>query len=166
MTRPKYGVLFHELGHLIDDKAIGFGRHVSGTDELRRSLASEVDSYITSTLTRLKREAIASGKSPKEIKKADAYASVEKELSGQLSFSSKIAVSDVFSGITKNKIEDGWKHSTSYWTQNETNVCLEFFAQTFADSINNPEGIEITKKYFPESYKIFERMIHEIGEKK
>ncbi len=164
--RPRYGVLFHELGHLIDDKSGSFGRYASGTAELRDSLVSEVESYISSTLTRLKREALSSGKNPKGVKKVDAYAAVEKELKGKLSYMEKCTVSDVFSGVTLNKVKDGFAHSTSYWKEDEKNVCYEFFAQTFSDSINNPEAIETTKRYFPESYKIFEKIISEIGEKK
>ena len=164
--RPRYGVLFHELGHLIDNKAIGLGGYVSCAEELHNSLCGEVNSYISSTLVRLRSEALSAGQNPKAIKRSDAYTVVEKEISGQLTMREKIAVSDVFSGVTKNKVNDGWTHSTSYWKENDKNVCLEFFAQTFADSINNPEAIETTKRYFPESYKIFESMITKIGEKK
>ena len=162
--RPQYSSLFHELGHLIDDKTGIVNASVSATD-LHDSLVSEVNSYIVSTLDRLKSEALASGQNPKEIKKADAYKAVAREIT-QLPKHSKMAVSDIFGGVTKNKVDDGWGHSTSYWRWNKNLVSMEFFAQTFSDSITNPEAIEITKRYFPESYKIFERIISEIGGKK
>lgn len=160
--RPKYSVLFHELGHLIDD----FGHGSMGAADLRKSLTSEVESYVSSTLDRLKSEAVLSGRNPKEIKKTDVYQVVEKEISTQLPYGAKMTVSDVFSGVTGNKVRDGWTHSTSYWRQDKNLVSSEFFAQTFSDSINNPEAIEITKRYFPESYKIFERIIKEIGDRR
>ena len=163
--RPQYSSLFHELGHLIDDKAGIVNVSVSATD-LHDSLVSEVNSYIASTLDRLKSEALEAGQNPKEIKKLDAQKAVEREISTQLPMKSKLVVSDIFGGVTKNKVNDGWGHSTSYWRSDKNLLSMEFFAQTFSDSITNPEAIEITKRYFPESYKIFERIISEIGGKK
>ena len=161
---PRNRTLFHELGHLIDNSGGGWYSQWLEFD-LYDSLVSEASSYINDTLGRLKKEAVSLGVSPKTVKKADAYNWIEQEI-WHLPMKTKATVSDMFSGVTKNKVQDGYTHPTSYWKVDETQVCLEFFAQTFSDSINNPEAIELTKKYFPKSYNIFEQIIDKIGGKK
>ena len=164
--RPQYNTLCHELGHLIDN-SVGLGYCSQDWKYgLYDSLVSEVNDYVNNKLTELKSNALSMGLSPRAFKKADAYKAVEKEISTQLMFKSKMAVSDIFGGVTLNKVKDGWGHSTSYWKGDKDNICFEFFAQTFSDSITNPEAIEVTKKYFPKSYKIFEQIINDIGGKK
>ena len=163
-SRPAYSVIFHELGHLIDNKVTSLGNY-SCTSKygLFNVLKSEVDEYVNSRLKQLKAGAFKEGKSPREIKKSNAYASVEKELC-KLPIRSSISVSDLFSGMTFNKCKDNWGHSTSYWRKNPELSCMEFFAQVYSDSIVNPEGIETIKRYAPKSYAIFKKMLKDIVE--
>ena len=156
---------FHELGHLIDHACTGFYKNNSKDEEynLYAVLTSEVDSYIKGTYDRLRAEAIAAGKSSKEIKKKDAYEAVEKELF-KLPKSARIDISDTFSGCTFNKVKNGGYHPTSYWKSDPELVCLEFFAENFSALTVNPESLEMIKKYFPKSHKIFKQMLDDIIE--
>ncbi|MBR0096845.1 MAG: minor capsid protein [Synergistaceae bacterium] len=156
---------FHELGHLIDHACTGFYKNNSKDEEynLYAVLTSEVDSYIKGTYDRLRAEAIATGKSSKEIKKKDAYEAVEKELF-KLPKYARIDISDTFSGCTFNKVKNGGYHPTSYWKSDPELVCLEFFAENFSALTVNPESLEMIKKYFPKSHKIFKQMLDDIIE--
>ena len=42
------------------------------------------------------------------------------------------------------------------------NLPIEAFADCMTATINNPEGLENIKKYFPKSYKIFKYILHDI----
>ena len=156
---------FHELGHLIDHACTGFNKNKSKDKEynLYDVLTSEAESYIKGTHDRLRAEAIAAGKSSKEIKKRDAYETVKKELYNLHQYA-RLSVSDTFSGCTFNKVKDGGYHSTSYWKSDPELVCLEFFAENFSAMIVNPRSLEMIKKYFPKSHKIFKQMLDDIVE--
>lgn len=161
--RPAYSVIFHELGHLIDNKAVVSGEYSRKSQYgLFAMLKSEVDEYVSARLRQLKADAVNEGKSPAEVKKKDAYASVEKELC-RLPMDSSMSVSDLFSGATVNKCRDNWEHSASYWRRDPELICQEFFAQVYSDSIVNPQGIETIKRYAPKSYAIFQRMLEDMA---
>ena len=161
-SRPAYSVIFHELGHLIDDKA-AIGIYCSQKPQygLFTMLKSEVEEYINARLKELKADAVRDGKPAKSIKKSDAYASVEDELC-RLPLSTSMSVSDLFSGATLNKCEDGWMHSTSYWRKNPELICTEFFVQVYSDSIVNPQGIETIKHYAPKAYAKFQEILEDM----
>ena len=102
--RPVYSVIFHELGHLIDNKAdelMDWSRRSSYG--LYDTLKAEVNDYINARQKQLKAEAMREGKS---IKKKDVYSSIEEEIE-KLPQSSSMVVSDLFSGVTFNKVKDG-----------------------------------------------------------
>lgn len=125
-------------------------------------LKAEVEGYINARLKQMRMDALNVGQSAGSIRKADAYASVQKELCG-LPMSSSMSVSDIFSGVTKNKCKDNWFHSTSYWRGSPELVCTEFFAQVYSDLIVNPQGVETVKRYAPKSYEIVQRMLEDIA---
>lgn len=160
--RPHYSVLFHELGHLIDHAAHSyFLSRVEEEHDLYNTLKSEVDDYVNAMLKKLKNQAITDGKDVKSIKKGDAYKSIQRELF-KLPESARVGISDVFSGVTLNKVKDGGYHPTTYWKEHSHYVCLEFFAETYSSSIVNPEAIEILKRYVPKSYEIFGTILKKI----
>ncbi len=161
--RPVYSVIFHELGHLIDNKADGLmDWSLRSSYGLYDTLKAEVNDYIDARQKQLKAEAMRDGKSTKDIKKKDAYSSIAYEIT-HLPRSSSITVSDLFSGATFNKVEDGWIHKTEYWKANPDMICCEFFAQVFSDLIVNPDGTEMTKRYAPKSYAIVRQMISDMA---
>ena len=167
-TRPAYSVIFHELGHLIDNRVhaadMGFSLSRSKGYSLFDMLKAEVDSCVASRLQQLKADAVLTGKSSKDIKKRDAYDFLSSEIS-YLPQDKNMGVSDVFNGVTQGKCEDGWGHKTKYWRDNPSVVCEEFFAQMFSDSIVNPDGLELMKRYIPKSCAVFQKMLEDIIDK-
>ena len=99
-----------------------------------------------------------------ELQRSVAYRSVADEISA-MGNARNADVSDLFSGATLNKCEDGWMHDTDYWNgvgieDFETfNLAHEGFAEFFSASTANPESLEMLRKYFPESGKIFDELI-------
>ena len=99
-----------------------------------------------------------------ELQRSAAYRSVADEISA-MGNASNADVSDLFSGATLNKCEDGWMHDTDYWNgvgieDFETfKLAHEGFAEFFSASTANPESLEMLRKYFPESGKIFDELI-------
>jgi len=156
-----YTTTFHELGHMIDHWLNGGGANFYSQEYksglFGATLKREAEKCVADNWKRLKAEAKVAGKSVKDVKKADAYAAVEKEIRS-LTFAQKHAVSDIFGGATSLKVEGGWGHSAKYWRGGD-NLPLEAFAEMFQATINNAESLAQIKKYFPDSYKIFEEMI-------
>ena len=157
--RPKFSVFFHENGHQFDDLS---GMLIYYSSEARydltATLKSEVEDHIQEVLRQLKVEAVAYGKSAKDIKKQNAYEAVEREIK-KIPQEHRRGLSDMFSGCTLNKVDGGYGHSTTYWKNNPEYVSVEFFAETYSSSIVNPEAIEVIKQYFPRSYAKFESIL-------
>ena len=65
----------------------------------------------------------------------------------------------MFSGATMNKVRDGWIHPTEYWKKDPKSIRMEFFAQEYSDLIVNPQGVEVTERYFPKSHAIFKKIL-------
>lgn len=74
------------------------------------------------------------------------------------------AVSDLFEGATNGAASDGWGHGKSYW-KDDAKVPMEAFAEMFSASMRNGRDLEALKRYFPESYGIFENMLRELVER-
>ena len=169
-VRPAFSGIFHELGHLIDNRtrATGLFRSISQNTGygLFDTLKSEIEECITSRQQQLRAEAVLAGRSAKDIKKKDAYDSLDYELHHLPEGKGKnMCISDMFSGITLNKCKGGYEHDRKYWREDPKLVCEEFFAQMFSDLAVNPEGLEITRRYAPKSCAIFRKMLEDIIEK-
>ena len=96
------------------------------------------------------------------MKKADAYKTISEELK-QIEHSARHEISDIWHGATNQKVDGGYGHfKKGYWTANKgEKLSQETFAHMFGATINNPEALMQIKKYFPESYKIFEEIVYE-----
>lgn len=70
-------------------------------------------------------------------------------------------VSDIFSGVTDNRCKDGVWHPGYDW--NDDSIAREAFAEFFSASFTSPESAEQLRRYFPESGKIFDEMLDELG---
>jgi hypothetical protein len=104
--------------------------------------------------------------------RANAYNSVSRELDA-MTDAQKGDVSDLFGGATGNKAVDSWSHSARYWTNGEKgdaavfarteNLATEGFAEFFSAYSCNPESKAQLQRYFPESTKIFEEILDQMG---
>lgn len=70
-------------------------------------------------------------------------------------------VSDIFSGVTDSHCKDGVWHPDYDW--NEDLIAREAFADFFSAHFTSPESAERLRRYFPESGKIFDEMLDELG---
>ena len=69
-------------------------------------------------------------------------------------------VSDVFGGLSENKVSGPWGHTTDYWVKRPRSaVGSEAFAEITADSASNPQSLAFTKKYMPKTYSAYQSMI-------
>ena len=62
-------------------------------------------------------------------------------------------LSDLFSGITKNKFNLGFGHRKEYWEV--TPVSIEAFAEFTSSTVVNPGSLKLIKEVFPKSYEIY-----------
>lgn len=97
-----------------------------------------------------------SGK-PVKYEKKIAYKFVERELYDLNSYQ-RSDISDMFEGATKGKVSAGYGHGKSYWS-NPDNLPIEAFAEMTSATLAQGESLESIKKYFPESYDIYKRMV-------
>ena len=69
-------------------------------------------------------------------------------------------VSDVFGGLSGNKVSGPWGHRSEYWANRERSaVGKEAFAEITADSASNAQSLAFTKKYMPKAYSTYQSMI-------
>lgn len=66
-------------------------------------------------------------------------------------------ISDMFEAVSVNSYPLGYGHGKVYHNKNGT--AKEAFAEMYSATISNPESLEQIKKYFPDSYKVFEEII-------
>lgn len=68
-------------------------------------------------------------------------------------------ISDMFEPIMPKSCAYpfGVGHGTGYWGSRDNGK--EGFAEMFSAAVNNPDSLEQIKRFFPESYKIFEEML-------
>lgn len=100
------------------------------------------------------------GGKPK-FSKSMVYSAIEKEVKA-MTMVENADLSDILEGATKGKIQCGFGHGKSYWSQAEHKLSTEAFAEMFDSSVANPVQLEAIKKYFPESYKVFEEILDAI----
>ena len=93
-----------------------------------------------------------------KFSKIMAYKAVEKEIKALSSFESA-GISDIMGGATDLKIEGKFGHLKSYWKKDPSMLPAEAFADMFDSTVASPEALPVIKKYFPESYKIFQEML-------
>lgn len=69
------------------------------------------------------------------------------------------AFSDIFSGVTKNKLRIYWGHSTAYWKQHGNTVAFEAFANLFGAIMTSYETYKLAKETLPETVEVFEELL-------
>ena len=81
------------------------------------------------------------------------------DIKQELSLMQRSDISDMFEPIMPKSCSYpfGVGHGTGYWGSRDNGK--EGFAEMFSAAVNNPESLEQIKRFFPESYKIFEEML-------
>ena len=147
-----YGTTFHEIGHLFDHKA---GNWISVRDiHYIKLLNEDYEDLITETKLFLTEQL---GRKPKM---EEVYGSISNGLRKMTDIESS-GISDILSGLSKNKIHGNFGHGDSYWEIKYT-VNKEAFAQMFQASIMQKDKLENMKIYFPKAYSEFEKMLEEL----
>lgn len=102
------------------------------------------------------------------LNKAKAFISVEHELE-LIPLQNRTAISDIFEGATRGKVQAGWGHGKTYWKDQDdwtgvkhSGVSKEAFAEYVNASMLNPEMLEVLNQYLPESSKVFDEIIEAI----
>jgi hypothetical protein len=74
-------------------------------------------------------------------------------------------VSDVFGGVSGNKVSGAYGHSNDYWSERDIDaVGKEVFAEITADrACGNENSIAFTKKYLPKTYAAYENALKSGG---
>lgn len=163
----KYSTTFHELGHHIDNIV---GRNMTGLSTsmfskeykdgiFQKTIYNEIENIIKTYDKKLKAEFKAKGL---KYYKYHAYDEFSKEL-WSLSKKERADLSDIVDGVTKGKSHGGFVHGAEYWKLRPDGVGSEAFAEMFDATINNKDSRKILEKYLPQSVKIFDEMIKEIG---
>ena len=162
--RAAYEVTMHESGHAIDraiTRKVGYRYSTNYKDGLfEKTIVREADTYIKNRQKQLSEERGA------KVGIDVARSSVAKEINA-LGFKAGGDVSDMFEGATKGKMVLNTGHGKAYWTGRTTtyykipgkSVAVEAFAEMFGATVTSPESLANIKKYFPESYGVFNEMI-------
>lgn len=77
----------------------------------------------------------------------------------ELTLMQRSDISDMFEPIMSKKhaYPFGVGHGTSYWNSQDNGK--EGFAEMYSAMVDNPESLEQIKRFFPESFKIFQEML-------
>ena len=183
---------FHESHHAIDSIAgrehfkgamhfsSSYNNHifpetiVSEVQELVKSRGEIVKGWIDSKdVTKLRENGIISDFNWKytyredinnvKYSKSMGYALLQSEVR-QLPDMNRGDLSDILEGATNGKLQCGYGHGKSYWSQRtyfgvRDGLATEAFAEMSDSTFSNPESLETIKKYLPKSYSIYEEMI-------
>lgn len=66
--------------------------------------------------------------------------------------------SDIISGATKDRVNFGMRHSSSYWKSDANKRGLEAFAEIASAKATNPKSYSLLKKYLPQTVQAFEEI--------
>lgn len=171
MFKTAYETPMHESGHSID-RAIArktgdmyfSERYKNGL--FSKTLKDEAQRHIDNKVKELNNDTAFKESHPYSYKKNGTVKIdvARAELSKELSKGGSKAtgdVSDMFEGATKGKVTGSAGHGKSYWDYHD--VSVEAFAEMFSASTTNPDSLASIKKYFPDSYKVFNEMMDYAG---
>jgi hypothetical protein len=161
-----YQLSFHEFGHNIDyliNKTTGDGKPGKFFSEtykdglLGKTAKHEADSFL---LQRWKEHRDKTGQ---KLPPDKLYSMVQKELMTAIPLLERGDISDIFEGATGGKLCLGAGHGKEYWRYRDNGK--EVFAEMFSASICNFGSLNNIKKYFPETYKVFQEIVKIAGGK-
>lgn len=160
--RGPYGTIFHEWGHLIDNQ---INSNVKITEKITKDfykvLKADLKNSLKPHVDDLKRD--FPNRSDYTYKKYS-----ENRLSYELyQCSDAIAgVSDIYGGLTDNRVSGAWGHSKSYWKRRDVKaeVCSEAWADIL-QSYGIPNQVNYIDKYLPGGKAFVEKTVEELIEK-
>lgn len=168
-----YQVLFHEYGHMTDYLAArdaGFnaytaftevfdgvdpaGKPIFTTQGMGGLLGRTAKKELNDTIKNIKK---ANG----VTRKADAAQILIDEIKTGYNLKARSDVSDMLEGAGIGVAYPlGVGHGKSYWKQRDNGK--EIFAEIISAEASNPESLDCIKKYFPETYKVFRKILEVI----
>ena len=168
-----YQVLFHEYGHMTDYLAArdaGFSAYTAFTEVFDGVDAAGNAVFTTNgtggllgrTAKQEVRDAISDiKKAYKLTRKADAAKILIDEIRQGYSLLARSDVSDMLEGAGIGvKYPLGVGHGLSYWKNRDNGK--EIFAEILSAEAASPESLACIKKYFPETYKVFRKILEVI----
>jgi hypothetical protein len=159
-SKKPFERLVYEIGHHIDNLIGSEGKLLSTFNFISMEYFS--DKYESNLRDMLIKEYGIHYNLIKEklnkVSEKEIYKEIKKEFSVYSNYQ-KAIISDLFSGITKNKLNLKYSHEPAYW-EDENRLPAEAFTHFTGASITNNEGIELIKKYFPKSLKIYNEIIN------
>lgn len=159
--RGPFSTVFHEWGHLIDSQ---INPNTVMTEKLKKdfykALKADLKNSLKPHVDDLKRD--FPNRSDYTYKKYS-----ENRLYDELhKCSDGIAgVSDIYGGLTDNRVSGAWGHSKSYWKRidQKAEVCSEAWADIL-QSYTSKEALEYIEKYLPGGKSYVEKTIEELIE--
>ncbi len=159
-----YQVVFHEYGHHTD---YILNRKYGDGDRMKSFAETYKNGVFGKTLKKEARGAIEEFARKQGILKNDAqtidWEKAEQEfcshIKKELSLIQRSDISDMFEPIMSNKCAYpfGVGHGTNYWRNRDNGK--EGFAEMYSAMVDNLESLEQIKRFFPESFKIFQEML-------
>ncbi|WP_410769592.1 minor capsid protein [Fontibacillus sp. BL9] len=161
--RGRAAIFFHEMGHYVDNLAAiqktgkatydGVSHiNIGGIEakDFKKAILRDVQDYMQNYS---KDKGLDLRSAQFEISLALA------EGNGAL----QSAVSDIYGGVTKRRIQGRYGHSPKYWQQLPNAIEKEAFAHMFEASFD-PTGkrAELMQKYLPKSFALFHKILEEI----
>lgn len=168
-----YQVLFHEYGHMTDYLAArdaGFSAYTAFTEVFDGVDAAGKAVFTTNgaggllgrTAKQEVKDAISNiKKAHKVTRKADAAQILIDEIRQGYSLLARSDVSDMLEGAGIGvKYPLGVGHGLGYWKNRDNGK--EIFAEILSAEAASPESLACIKKYFPETYKVFRKILEVI----
>lgn len=168
-----YQVLFHEYGHMTDylaAKDAGFGTYTAftevfdGVDATGKAVftRSGAGGLLGRTAKQEVKDAIGKIKKAHNVtRKADAAQILIDEIRQNYSLLARSDGSDMLEGAGIGvKYPLGVGHGLSYWKNRDNGK--EIFAEILSAEAASPESLACIKKYFPETYKVFRKILEVI----
>ena len=140
---------FHESAHMIDWLAGKGGTNITQLNNLTDAAQADYNDAISSIM----------GRENCTMEKAQSILS--DELWNNPNESN--CVSDIFGGLSGNKVSGAWGHRTEYWaTRDRSIIGKEAFAEITADSACNGRNLAFTQKYMPRTCSAYRAIMKSI----
>ena len=137
---------FHESAHMMDYLTGENGKDLSVANDLTSAIQEDYNDALSNIMKTY------------NCSLEDAQSKLSDELWAHPVESN--CVSDVFGGLSENKVSGPWGHRTDYWAKRpRSTVGSEAFAEITADSASNPQSLAFTKKYMPKTCSAYQSMI-------
>ena len=137
-VRGSGSTYYHEVGHMIDHAATGYGEFFSNSPEFANALRADGQSVL------------------------DAYNQLSDDRKTQfldrIRSDSAHSISDLLDATTGGKLHGRYGHTRDYWAH-PGNLQAEAFAHFFEASMGQPEKRDALATLFPTSFGLFSSML-------